>query len=252
MLSRKDLENFKSTLGFNIWQIEKDYLQHLFLLFLSRKIKNELVFKGGTALQKIYGLNRFSIDLDFTLRESVKLEKLFDEIVSDLNVFGFQTNVKKGEGNLGETVLLKIKGPLYDGSERSISTLRIEVSQREKTLLDPEVKEVIPLYPDIQPYVICVMNPEEILAEKIRAIMKRTKARDIYDLWFLLKRKNKIRIELINQKLKFYGMRLNKKEFERKLTKIENVWKAEIEPVVSFVPNFNEIVSYIKESFREA
>jgi predicted nucleotidyltransferase component of viral defense system len=70
MLKREDLEKFKSVTGLNIWQIERDYLQHLFLLFLSRYVKDELVFKGGTALQKAYALNRFSIDLDFTLNDA--------------------------------------------------------------------------------------------------------------------------------------------------------------------------------------
>jgi len=69
MLFKEDLQKLTKISGFNLWQTEKDYLQHLFLLFLSKEAKREFVFKGGTALQKIYGLNRFSIDLDFTLSD---------------------------------------------------------------------------------------------------------------------------------------------------------------------------------------
>ncbi len=66
MMSRKNLESMQSVLGYNLGQVESDYLQHILLLFLSRRAGNWLVIKGGTALQKAYGLNRFSDDLDFT------------------------------------------------------------------------------------------------------------------------------------------------------------------------------------------
>ena len=69
MLSRKNLESMRSVLGYNLGQVESDYLQHILLLLLSRRAGNWLVFKGGTALQKAYGLNRFSDDLDFTSKK---------------------------------------------------------------------------------------------------------------------------------------------------------------------------------------
>ncbi len=69
MLSRKNLESMKSVLGYNLGQAESDYLQHILLLFLSRRSGNWLVIKGGTTLQKAHGLNRFSDDLDFTSKK---------------------------------------------------------------------------------------------------------------------------------------------------------------------------------------
>jgi len=49
MLKREDLEKFKSITELNIWLIERDYLQHL---FLSRYVKDELVFKGWNCSTK--------------------------------------------------------------------------------------------------------------------------------------------------------------------------------------------------------
>ena len=89
MLNRNELEKYKIGLGFNIWQVERDYLQHLILLFLSKRIAGELIFKGGTALQKAFGLNRFSIDLDFTQSEKLP-PNLFTLIQNDLSAFGFK------------------------------------------------------------------------------------------------------------------------------------------------------------------
>lgn len=46
-------------------QAEKDYFQEIILFILYREFGRELVFKGGTALTKCYGFDRFSEDLDF-------------------------------------------------------------------------------------------------------------------------------------------------------------------------------------------
>ena len=54
----------------NIWQVERDYMQHVILsaIYSSKEavIGANLVFKGGTDLQKQNIIDRFSIDLDFT------------------------------------------------------------------------------------------------------------------------------------------------------------------------------------------
>jgi predicted nucleotidyltransferase component of viral defense system len=82
MLTKEELRTYEKTVGFNLWQVEKDYLQHLVLLFLYSRIKNEPVFKGGTALQKVFGLNRFSIDLDFSSTKN-NSEKVFEKVVEE-------------------------------------------------------------------------------------------------------------------------------------------------------------------------
>jgi predicted nucleotidyltransferase component of viral defense system len=85
-----------------------------------------LVFKGGTALQKAYALSRFSIDLDFTLKDvNFDSQTLFKKIVSYLNSFGLKTETIKLKKKVSEIFILKIQGPLYDGTERSLSSLRI-------------------------------------------------------------------------------------------------------------------------------
>jgi len=246
MLTKEDLRKFTSLTGFNLWQTEKDYLQHLFLIFLSRESKDELVFKGGTALQKAYGLNRFSIDLDFTLRKEIK-ESLIEKICRDITLFGFECKSEKIKENLAISFKLAVKGPLYDGSERSISTLRIEISKREKVLLEPEAREIVPVYTDLHPYTVLIMHPKEILAEKIRAILTRTKAKDLYDLWFLLKKGVSIDLALVNEKLKLYEKSFEKSEFISCIRAVKEVWKTELEPLVTFLPSFDTVLEEVLE-----
>jgi len=67
MLSVDELKGYLAITGMqNVWQVERDYMQHIMLSAIYSKIADELVFKGGTMLQKAGVVDRFSIDLDFT------------------------------------------------------------------------------------------------------------------------------------------------------------------------------------------
>ena len=49
------------------------------------------------------------------------------------------------------------------------------------------------------------MSKNEIVSEKIRAIIHRRKGRDIYDLWYLLTQHSSLDTNLISEKFKYYG-----------------------------------------------
>jgi predicted nucleotidyltransferase component of viral defense system len=249
MLNRKNLESMRSVLGYNLGQLESDYLQHILLLLLSRRTGSWLVFKGGTALQKAYGLNRFSDDLDFTAKKD-DLEDIAHKIKIDLISFGLENDFKINRTeNVSEVIVYSIKGPLYDGTPRSMAVQRLEVSFREKVILKEEIHEVVPVYTDLQPYLLTIMNPEEILSEKIRAIMTRNKARDIYDTWFLIKKKIPVNSGLINKKLDYYSMVFDLDAFTESLMDKNGIWEKELKPLVGFIPNFEKTVKEILEAF---
>ncbi len=249
MLSRKNLESMKSVLGYNLGQVESDYLQHILLLFLSRRAGNWLVIKGGTALQKAYGLNRFSDDLDFTSKKE-DLEEIARLIKTDLVAFGLENELKINRmESVSEVMVYSIKGPLYDGTSRSMAVQRLEVSLREKVIMKEEIHEVVPVYPDLQPYLLTMMNIEEILSEKVRAIMTRNKARDVYDTWFLIKKKIPVNPELINKKLEYYGMVFDPDAFTAGLMNKKRIWERELKPLVSFIPDFEKTAKEVLDAF---
>lgn len=249
MLSRKNLESMKSVLGYNLGQAESDYLQHILLLFLSRRAGSWLVFKGGTALQKAYGLNRFSDDLDFTSKKE-EFEDIAHGISTDLATFGLESELKINRiENVSEVIVYSIKGPLYDGTPRSMAVQRVEVSMREKVILKEEIHEVVPVYPDLQPYLLTMMNPEEILSEKVRAIMTRNKVRDVYDTWFLIKKKIPVNPELITKKLEYYDMVFDLHAFTISLMEKKRIWEKELKPLISFIPDFEKTAKEILDAF---
>ncbi len=247
MLSKVELTELTKVTGFNVWQTEKDYLQHILLLFLSQRIKRGLVFKGGTALQKIFGLNRFSIGLDFTLTIN-EIRESIEKVSRDITNFGFPCELfKVEEKRHSKNITLKVKGPLYDGTEKTISNLRMKISLRKDLLLEPKVIEVIPVYPDLRPYFLPVMHLEEILAEKIRAMVRRSRARDMYDLWFLLRKGVKAKKSIVEKKLGYYNLKFDEKRFLMCLEDVKIKWGIELKPLVTNLPSFKKVKGEIEK-----
>jgi len=246
MLTRADLEEFTSLLGFTIWQVERDYIQHLLLLFLSKRLDRGLIFKGGTALQKAFGLNRLSIDLDFTQEGEVSRD-VFEAIKKDFRSFGFEASFQETKRKESWQIKFRIQGPLYQGAERTLTVVRIDISAREKALLEPETREIFPRYPDIQPYLMRIMNPREIVAEKVRAICTRTKARDVFDLRFLLQKMIPIDKTLVNEKLKMYHLKYSKTMFLERIVQAKSIWQQELSQLASPIPDYNIVIKQIKE-----
>ena len=49
------------------------------------------------------------------------------------------------------------------------------------------------------------LDAEELLAEKTRAILTRSKGRDYFDFWYLLSKGIPLREDYIREKMKWYG-----------------------------------------------
>jgi len=251
MLTREEMREYSKTIGFNLGQTEKDYIQHIFLVNLYRRIGDELVFKGGTALQKCFGLNRFSEDLDFSLSKRFSVENAVYKTVKGMNLFGCEADYKKlKEDETTVAFQIRGRGPLYDGRERSLTYVRIEISKREKMILPSLQKEIVPVYRDLPLYLLSVMDPSEMMAEKVRSIITRERARDAYDLYFLIKKGFKTELDLIGEKLRYYNLDFDVDTFLVFLKKKEKLWHNELNQLIPHVPDFEvakkEIESWIK------
>lgn len=65
----------------------------------------------------------------------------------------------------------------------------MDITLDEPVILPPQRRSVVTsLFGDLHPHVLCY-TLEEILAEKMRSILQRGKARDYYDVWRLLEEK---------------------------------------------------------------
>ena len=250
MISINDISRLAKSNRLKLHQQEKHYIQTATLSGIYTALVDELVFKGGTALFFFYGLDRFSEDLDFTQMKQYNQNKLKSTISDVLNLIHITHEIKALKSIQGRTLKLKSIGPLYKGP-RSESFVTIEISERNDLFLSPEIKEIVPIYDDLRPFTIPVMKKEEILAEKVRALMIRGKARDLYDLAYLIKKGVTFDYTLINKKLSYYKTIFDPEEFFQKVKSIKTLWQSELHGLVQKTPSYDETFHFVFENLKQ-
>lgn len=244
MLNVEELREIAGLKGLTLQNAEKDYIQELVLFSIYSASGGELVFKGGTCLYKIYKLNRFSEDLDFTLNGKADLEKLAGRVIMNLSLLGISGKIKEMRRYGKETnVRMLFTGPLYKGYPENLCFLPLNISTRERAALPPKPFVLTPIYREIPSFEVFPMDKNEILAEKVRTIFTRVKPRDVYDLWFLIK---KLGTEpdpgLINRKLRIYKLKFDKRAFSRKIEGLKKMWSIDLKGLLmGQLPDFEEI-----------
>lgn len=195
MITQGEISKIAYKLDLSDKVIEKDYVITWLLLALADSdLSKSLVFKGGTALKKIYFPDyRFSEDLDFTLTEKIDTDELIDKFESMLKklakdqAFQFAIIREKIErrGN-SVTLLVNYVGPLQ--AVLTTRDIKVDFTLSEKLLFPIKQKEIHANFSDnngIQKK-IAAYSLEEILTEKLCAIIGRTEPRDLYDANYLL------------------------------------------------------------------
>jgi predicted nucleotidyltransferase component of viral defense system len=239
-MNREELRGYVGVTAYSMGQVEKDYLQHILLGALSRRLGGALVFKGGTALQKIGVIQRFSEDLDFTAREPISYTQLEEVSVNALKAFNFPPTVDRpvdDERTIGFRV--KVQGPLYRGP-KTYCSITLEISRREEVVRQPTSREIAPPYRDVLPYLLLTMDMEEMLAEKIRTLATRQKARDLYDVTWLERKGFMLDASLVERKLDIYEMPFDRTHVHERALALEAGWDAELSDLVEVVPPYRE------------
>lgn len=237
-------------------QLEKNYLQVLLLYELYSRFSRDIVFKGGTALKLFYGLDRFSEDLDFTYDGKENAAGIINAVDNTFRTIDSMYNIIKQKRRGTATSLdfeIKLAGPLY-ASRKTAQAIELNISMREKVLLPPVIREIVPSYLDLGPFFVYVMDINEILYEKIRAILTRKyiKARDIYDVSYIFRtQKVDFDVDIINKKLAYYGKTFSMAEFVKRLESIEEkLWKSEMSNLIREVSKYGSTRDYILLKIR--
>jgi predicted nucleotidyltransferase component of viral defense system len=249
MIRREELGAIAKIKGLGLRLAELDYLQDVALLIIYREFGGKLIFKGGTCLYKVYGLNRFSEDLDFTATKKFRPKDFFYRLPYFFSLLNIKSTVKVERFESGMNIFLRTMGPLYDGKKETAATITINISLRERVLLPPKIYTYAPLYSEIRPFDIFAMDDKEILAEKIRAVYERNKARDVYDVWYLLKVKDvNFDVGLVNKKLAIYKTKFKNERFFSKIEEKKSSWEKDLAGLVAGrLPGFHEVKKDIEK-----
>ncbi len=202
MISEAELRRLAGAWNADPTMVERDYVLSWVLAGLHRRpvLAEMLVFKGGTALRKCYFSDyRFSADLDFTLSASPPPQELSSEIEAACRTITEETGLRLVSvdfrtlrdvpGEEAHQGRIEYTGPLgrLGGDQPRV---KLDLTIYETLVLPPEHRPVHHPYSDADSLDLSVpvYALDEMLAEKLRAMLRRARARDLYDVWQLLTR----------------------------------------------------------------
>lgn len=184
----------------------KEIMQEIALLGLWRsKFFEHAAFYGGTALRILYGLDRYSEDLDFSLlkpSDQFDLSPYMTAVETELSSLGFLVTVQAREKRIDTSIesafikagtrehLIKITVPdsISDKVQKNkVMKVRFEVDTDPPGGFDTEVKTLLqPI-----PFAVNTFTMPSLFAGKLHAVLQRNwkgrvKGRDYYDfVWYI-------------------------------------------------------------------
>jgi len=256
----------------------REILQEIALLGLWRsKFFEKAAFYGGTALRILYGMDRYSEDLDFSLLKPMPdfdMLRYSDALQKEIRSFGFDVTVTKREKSARSQVrsaFLKVdtlKHLVDVGPAESILRqiprgqalkIKIEIDTDPPPGFDTESRFLLQPIPfSVRAFVLPDMFAGKMHAILCRQWKSRVKGRDWYDLVWYAANHPELRLSHLAQRMLqsghlTHGERLTREKFMTLMSKaIEGVdvnqARREVEP---FVKNPDALEVWSKAFFED-
>ncbi|MEJ0101082.1 MAG: nucleotidyl transferase AbiEii/AbiGii toxin family protein [Bacteroidota bacterium] len=251
-------------MGVRDQQIEKDYVLSWILKGIAQheRLSKSIVFKGGTALKKIYFEDyRFSEDLDFTLfNNKIINEQIFAwfketfQYARDESNIPFEIIDNNEHEDGGINFYISYVGPL--GGQGNNKRVKVDISRSEKLEFEPVMKTVFINYSDVDEYQLLCYPLEEVLVEKMRSVMQRMQPRDFYDIWYLLEQYGMDAGFYTNEFAnKCASKDLNPSDFPKKLVErlpqYKGRWQSSMSEQIKDLPDFWQIEREVQRHFKK-
>lgn len=171
----------------------REYLQAYTLRVMHDEgVFRSVAFLGGTALRFLYGLPRFSEDLDFSLahKPQLKFEALLKKITSELAGAGYDVSLSYHDKKTVQWAFVKFSGLLLEAGLSPLKdqkfSLKIEMDNNPPQGAVLETQIVTRYFP----ISFLSYDIHSLFAGKLHALLSRryAKGRDHFDLgWYLSK-----------------------------------------------------------------
>jgi predicted nucleotidyltransferase component of viral defense system len=257
MISRSGLQRLAKRENIALGILEKDYVLTEVLKALSQvpPLRELLVFKGGTALRKIYFADwRYSEDLDFTVEHDMKEEELRQALdkwylqIEEASQIRLTTKMLHKPNGYAR-VRTQFIGPLsYPGM------IFMDLSFDEPLCLDPDQRKVLAEPFPSEGQKVLTYPLEELLAEKMRSLLERGKSRDYYDVWRLLKEQSStLNFNLLGtvllKKLAHKGLTISGVNdfLPRDTGVLKRYWEKDLEQQVIPLPSLDEVIKELRD-----
>ena len=191
---KKYIEEISNRTGFIKATLEKveRLLNILEWINNHEKLSELLALKGGTAINTaVFNFPRLSVDIDLDLTENLKKDEMLKErenihnlLVNYLKANTYKINIEKSKNVYAlDSIVAE-----YVDIKGNIDNIKIEINymNRVHILETKNIKVSTDVFEDKHLSIHCI-HPIEIYAAKLCALLSRTTARDLYDVYTLSK-----------------------------------------------------------------
>jgi predicted nucleotidyltransferase component of viral defense system len=193
MIEKRLAQWYASDTGVDLDIVEREItLTYVLRILADHGLLAHLAFKGGTAIRKLFLGNqgRFSLDLDFTALGETNPEDLILDIVGTLHGqshYELEFSIPPSDYYVApESCGAEVT---YRHAWSSNSRFGIQISLRAQPLLPIQPmalrQERYFDWLGVEPPNVPTLDLHEIIGEKIRAAVQRSRVRDLYDLYQL-------------------------------------------------------------------
>jgi len=257
MIDYFQIQRLSSEQGVPAEIIEKDYLIELVLFYLAKDgyFKNKFVFRGGTALKKVYFPDyRFSEDLDFLVENTENLEecdrRLNQLLVKINSEHPFQLNKrpKVNKDRLQFFILYDLILEIKTTKELKIDVLR------DSYIPSFQEKKILFSYQEFKQENLSfnTYDLESVASDKISRILDvDNEPRDLYDLTYLLK--SKISVPKIKEEFKNrcnYDIYIPNLLSEIAKEEYKQNWQIRLEKQIANLPTYETMTKKLKELIK--
>jgi predicted nucleotidyltransferase component of viral defense system len=275
---RQMIDNYQCQTSTDYVHALREIMQEISLLGLWRaNFFNKAAFYGGTALRLIYGLDRYSEDLDFSLLcpdTSFTLDKYISPLSEELASYGFDVEIEhkqKTASSAIQSAFLKtntMQQILSISANEEIANqiphgkllkIKFEVDTEPPPKFKTEIKYLLhPIPFSVNSYLL-----PDLFAGKMHAILcrnwkGRTKGRDWYDLVLYASNFPELHLEHLQERL-WQGGQLDKtKQLDANLfstminTSIESLDVRQAkQDVMPFLKNDDKLSIWSSDFFKE-
>ncbi len=226
----------------------REYLQAYVLRIMhDRGAFQSTAFVGGTALRFLYGLPRFSEDLDFSQhkRPDCSFTNLMSDIKQELISAGYEPSVTAKEVKTVQSAFVKFEGLLYEAKLSPLKAQKFSIKIEIDTNPPKGAALTTQIVNKFFPIAFLSYDLPSLFAGKIHALLSRkyTKGRDYYDLaWYLS------RFKTLEPNFKFLHNALTQTGYEKKKPS-ENNWREYLGDVVKktdWKTVYNDVANFLE------
>ena len=198
MITKEEIDAFACDLQVNASDIQRDYVNGAVLasVFAHPRLSRLLVLKGGNALRKGYFSNtRYSRDLDFSTPGAISHDDLRQDLAAvcaearertGVTFLEDELTVQTKKRVLNDLSVVEVRAYFLDfhGKKRPVPIrIYMDVTEYDKLLLAATDRRLIHPYSDAENFAanIRCSAVEEILASKLKCLLQRRHAADLYD-----------------------------------------------------------------------